>query len=137
MISRTASHARDNLTTTSPALRYEQARRRAIRLRHFYVHCLAFLACNTANLTVNLITRQSGNDWWFQWVLIPWSVALAIHALTLVSQGTWLGPVGVERKIRRYVGEEDPLVTPGSPPATVPDSSTLIQTNSGQSLQEV
>jgi hypothetical protein len=126
-----------NIPTTTLAHRYEQARRRAIRLRHFYVHCLAFLACNTANLTVNLITRQSGNDWWFQWVLIPWSVVLAIHAMTLVSQGTWLGPDWVDRKIRRYVAEEDSLVTPGAPPATAPDNSTLIQTNSGQNPQDV
>jgi hypothetical protein len=123
-----------NITTTSPDLRYEQARRRAIRLRHFYVHCLAFLACNTANLTVNLIARQSGNDWWFQWVLIPWSAALAIHALTLVGRGTWLGSDWVERKIRRYVDEEGSRVRLGSPPATAPDNPTLMQTNSGQRL---
>jgi hypothetical protein len=81
-------------TATPPDLPYEQARRRAIRLRGFYIHSLAFVLGNTANFIVNVITRQNAGDWWFQWVLILWSIALGVHALTLVGQGAWFGPTG-------------------------------------------
>jgi 2TM domain len=124
-------------TTPPPDLRYEQARRRAIRLRGFYIHSLAFVLGNTANFIMNLITRQNGGDWWFQWVLIPWSIALGIHALTLVGQGAWFGPNWEERKIRRYLVDNGSPSTPDLQPAAVRDTAAHLQTRSGQRLWDV
>jgi len=31
------------------------------------------------------------HQWWFQWALIVWSVALAVHAITVVGNGAWFG----------------------------------------------
>jgi hypothetical protein len=112
-------------TATPSDPRYEQARRRAIRLRGFYIHSLVFVLGNTANFIVNVITRQNGGDWWFQWVLIPWSIALGVHALTLVGQGAWLGPDWEERKIHRYIANTDSPDMPDLQSTAVPTQGPM------------
>jgi hypothetical protein len=121
-------------STTPPDPRHEQARQRAVRLRGFYIHCLAFVLGNTANLIVNVITRQNGGNWWFQWVLIPWSIALGVHALTLVGQGAWFGASWEERKIHRYLANSDSPDMPDLQPAAVRDPGTYVESRSGQRL---
>lgn len=93
--------------TTSEATnpRYERARRDAARLRGFYVHCLAYGLGNITNFIVNWMTRQNGGDWWFQWALVGWSVALAVHGITVIGRGSWWGPDWEERKVRRYLDD--------------------------------
>jgi hypothetical protein len=124
-------------TTTPPDLRYEQARRRAIRLRGFYIHSLAFVLGNTVNFIVNVITRQNGGGWWFHWVLIPWSIALGVHALTLFGQGAWFGPDWEERKIHRYIATKEFPDMPDLQPTAVRDPGTHLKTRSGQRLWDV
>jgi 2TM domain-containing protein len=89
--------------------RYEQARRRAAQLRGFYIHVLvlAFALGNTANFIINVMTRSPGDSWWFQWVLLVRGVALAVHGITVIRAGVWLGPKWEERKIRQYMSEAD------------------------------
>lgn len=101
---------KDNSTSqpVSPAIVYAQARQHAARRRGFYVHCLAYVLGNTTNIIVNWITRQSGGNWWFQWPLIAWTVALGVHAITVASRGAWLGPAWEERKVRNYLGPDEP-----------------------------
>ena len=73
--------------------RWEQARRRATQLRHFYVHVLAFAVGNTTAFVVNWMTLGDGShSWWFQWGLVVWATALAVHGLTVVGRARWLGP---------------------------------------------
>lgn len=82
---------------------YERARQDAARLRGFYVHCLVFVLGNTTNVIVNWMTRQDGGNWWFQWALIAWTVALAVHGLTIAGRRSWFGPDWEQRKIRQYM----------------------------------
>ncbi len=96
-------------TSSEPSVRWmehptrDEASRYVRRLRAFYVHCLAFLIGNAANVLINWITRGSGGNWWFQWPLIVWGLALGVHGLTVVGKGSWLGPAWEERKVRDYL----------------------------------
>ncbi len=87
----------------NPTLAYERARRDASRLRSFYVHCLVYALGNTTNVVVNAVTRQHGGNWWFQWPLIAWTVALAVHGITVAVRRSWLGPAWEDRTIRKYL----------------------------------
>lgn len=98
--------ANQNSTTSHPDTAhpaYAQARQHAVRVRGFYVHCLAYLLGNVTNIVVNWITRQHGGNWWFQWPLVAWTVALAVHAITITARGSWLGPGWEDRQIRKYL----------------------------------
>jgi hypothetical protein len=96
--------------TANPA--YSQARQHAARVRGFYVHCLAYALGNLTNIVVNWITRQHGGNWWFQWPLIAWTVALAVHAITITARGSWLGPRWEERQIRKYLKRDSTAPPP-------------------------
>ena len=93
--------------TVAPSLataRWEQGRQRAAQLRHFYVHVLAFVVGNTTAFVVNWMTMGNGNhSWWFQWGLVVWTTALAVHGLTVVGRSRWLGPEWERRQIERYL----------------------------------
>jgi hypothetical protein len=94
------------MTTSNVAdPRYERARRDAARLRGFYVHCLAYVLGNTTNFVVNWMTRHNDGDWWFQWALVAWTVALAVHGITVIGKGAWLGAAWEDRKISDYLNE--------------------------------
>jgi len=86
---------------------WERARRRAVQLRHFYVHVLAFTVGNLVAFFVNWLTLSSGdNPWWFQWGLLVWGSALAVHALTLMASGSFFGLEWEQRKIAKYLGHD-------------------------------
>ena len=86
---------------------WERARRRAGQLRHFYIHALAFTVGNFVAFFINWLTLSNGdNPWWFQWGLLVWGSALAVHALTLTRSGTFLGPEWEQRRIAKYLGDE-------------------------------
>lgn len=61
---------------------------------------------NTANFVINVMTRQNGGNWWFQWVLIVWTVALAVHGITVIGKGAWLGADWEDRKVRKYLRQD-------------------------------
>jgi hypothetical protein len=84
-------------------LAVDRARRRAARLRGFYIHCVAFVAGNTVAFVVNWMTRGEGGSWWFQWGLLVWAAALAIHGLTVLGSGSWLGPEWEDRKVAQFL----------------------------------
>jgi hypothetical protein len=108
------------MTATAP---WEQARRRATQLRHFYIHVLAFLVGNAAAFIVNWMTLGDGtHSWWFQWGLLVWSTALAAHGLSVVGGARWLGPEWEQRQIDRY------LTRAGTPAPT----SSEVPTQSGR-----
>ena len=88
--------------------RYRRARRRAAQLRYFYIHVLVFVLANAANFILNWMTLSNGdNPWWFQWVLVVWSVILGVHGITVLGGGSLLGLEWEERKIRGYLTEAE------------------------------
>jgi hypothetical protein len=94
-------HEEIRMTATAP---WEQARRRATQLRHFYIHVLVFLVGNATAFLLNLMTLGDGrHSWWFQWGLLVWSTALGAHGLTVVGGTRWLGPEWEQRQIDRYL----------------------------------
>jgi len=107
-MNRTPNHntTRSDADTAHPA--YTHARQHAARLRGFYVHCFAYALGNATNIVVNWITRQQGGNWWFQWPLVAWTVALAVHGITITARGSWLGPGWEERQIRKYLNTDRP-----------------------------
>jgi hypothetical protein len=87
---------------------FERARRRVARLRGFYIHCLAFVVGNIVAFLVNWLTRGTGDgSWWFQWVLLVWTTALAIHGLTVMGSTAWLGPEWEDRKVAQFLRSRD------------------------------
>jgi len=56
---------------------------------------------------------DGSHSWWFQWGLVVWATALAVHGLTVVGRARWLGPEWEQRQIDRYLRAGDPRsVTP-------------------------
>ena len=94
------------MTTSNHTAEWERAHLRAVQLRHFYVHALAFTVGNIVAFLINWLTRANGGNWWFQWGLLVWGSALAVHGLTLAGRGAFLGPAWEERKITKYLGED-------------------------------
>jgi hypothetical protein len=89
------------------ALAVDGARRRAGRLRGFYIDCVAFVAGNTVAFVINWMTRGEGGSWWFQWGLLVWATALAIHGLTVLGSGSWLGSEWEDRKVAQFLRARD------------------------------
>jgi hypothetical protein len=101
------------MTALDDGARWEQARRRAQQLRHFYIHVLAFAIGNVVAFFINWMTLGDGADsWWFQWGLLVWAAALAVHALTLAGRGAFLGPGWEQRKIDQYLRADDQTTKP-------------------------
>ena len=94
------------MTTSNHTAEWERAHLRVVQLRHFYVHALAFTVGSMVAFLINLLTRSNGGNWWFQWGLLVWGSALAVHGLTLAGRGAFLGPAWEERKITKYLGED-------------------------------
>jgi len=95
------------MTIRDQSVDWERARRRAVQLRHFYVHGLAFVVGNSVAFFINWLTLSSGdNPWWFQWGLLVWGSALAVHAITLSGHGRFLGPRWEQHKIDEYLLDE-------------------------------
>jgi hypothetical protein len=95
------------MTISTPTAEWERAHRRAVQLRHFYIHVLAFVVGNLVAFFTNWLTLSPGaHPWWFQWGLLVWGSALTVHGLTLAGHGAFLGPRWEQRKISQYLREE-------------------------------
>jgi hypothetical protein len=42
-------------------------------------------------------------------VLIGWTVALAVHGITVIGKGAWLGADWEERKVQKYLSKDPGL----------------------------
>lgn len=78
---------------------YRQARERAEMIQGLYVHLLVFSVINVGLLAINWLTRGDDGSWWFQWPLLIWGIALAIHLLVTVAPVFSSG--WVERRVQR------------------------------------
>ena len=79
------------------------ARRHVRRLRGFYLHATVFVLVNFGLAAINLVTTPDRA--WHFWPLAGWGIALAIHGLTVLSRGQWLGAEWEERKLRQLLGD--------------------------------
>ena len=84
---------------------YRQARKRAESLQGLYVHVLVFAVVNLGLFAINLLTRGDGGAWWFQWPLLVWGIALALHMLAELTPV--FSPEWVDRKARRMASLHD------------------------------
>ena len=126
------------MTFTDPAAAREQARRRAGQLRNFYIHIVVFVVGNLAAFLINWMTLSSGdNPWWFQWGLLVWSVALAVHGVTVVGRNSWLGPSWEQRKIAQYLqADEAPAGASSSAPTGPAATRPAVNDRAGVTTED-
>jgi hypothetical protein len=98
-----------------PFLKY--AKKRVKKKKGFYGQLAAFVGVGFFFLAINLFTFfEEGPEIWFFWPLLPWSIGLIIHYLTVFGfpgNGA-LSPEWEERELkkemntlRRKLGEEE------------------------------
>lgn len=109
------------------------ARQHANQLRELYIHAGVFLIGGLFFLLINLASGVSGGNVWFFWPMIPWSVALAIHAFVV------LGPsdAWAERKAREFQQQINARRTPApapSAPSAPPAEPVATTVNDGINL---
>ena len=81
----------------------EEARRRVVALKGFYIHLTVFIAVNLGLAALNIAT---GDDWWVQWVLLGWGIGVLAHALAVFGRGSRLVANWENRKIRQLLDEK-------------------------------
>ncbi|HEY7033128.1 MAG TPA: 2TM domain-containing protein [Thermomicrobiales bacterium] len=86
---------------TGQDARYQQAKQRVEALKGFYTHLAVYTIFNTGLFLLNLATDRG--NWWFYWPLLGWGVALAIHAVVLLTIEGPRGHAWEERKIRELM----------------------------------
>lgn len=80
---------------------YKRVRKRVKELRDFYQHVIIYLAVNVMLIIINLIS--SPDALWFYWVSIFWGIGLGFHGISVLFQGSLLGPDWEDRKIKKYM----------------------------------
>ena len=78
--------------------RVEQARKRVRDLRGFYVHVAIYVVVIGGIALINWVTNPS--YWWVVWPMIGWGIGLGAHAVSVLFEGSFLGPEWEERKTR-------------------------------------
>ena len=82
-------------------LSYDDARRRVLKLKGFYIHLAAFVLVNLLLLFINLMT--SPGRLWFYWPLLGWGIGLVAHGVSVFGGAGYLGKDWEERKIRELM----------------------------------
>lgn len=85
--------------------RYERAKKRVEELKGFYVHVLVFITVNAGLFVIDLVASRDST--WFYWPLLGWGIAVALHAVALLSEGRFLGPEWEERKARKILERDE------------------------------
>ncbi len=87
-------------------VRFEQARKRVRDLRGFYVHIAVYIVVISGIALINWVTDPS--YWWVIWPMIGWGIGLGAHAVSVLFEGSLLGPEWEERKTRELMERGGP-----------------------------
>jgi hypothetical protein len=83
--------------------KYQKAKKRVAALKKFYVHLGVYALVNLSLFLRNIIT--SPDRLWFYWPLLGWSIAIALHALSVFSLSRHFGADWEEKKIAQFMEE--------------------------------
>ena len=81
--------------------RLDQARKRVRDLRGFYVHIAVYIVVISGIALINWATYAG--YWWVVWPMIGWGIGLGAHAVSVLFEGSLLGPAWEERKTRELM----------------------------------
>ncbi len=84
---------------------YETAKKRVEDLKGFYIHLTVYVVIMTFLAIVNLFTTP--NFWWFLFIAFFWGIGLVSNALSVFSRRGFFSKEWEERKIRKYMEEEE------------------------------
>lgn len=76
------------------------AQERVTKLKGFYGHLATYATVMTLLLIIDWAT---GDGWWFQWPLIGWGIAVALHALRVFVLDRVFGAKWEEQKVDELV----------------------------------
>jgi len=79
----------------------ERARKRVRDLRGLYVHAAIYVVFMAGLTLINWLT--SADYWWVVWPMVGWGIGLGAHAVSVLFEGTLLGPEWEERKTRELL----------------------------------
>ncbi len=85
--------------------RYLEAKKKVQNLKDFYTHLLVYILVNTGLIIINLLTFKG--HLWFFYPLLGWGIGLVSHAFSVFGQNKMLGKDWEERKIAKYMSEDD------------------------------
>ena len=84
--------------------RYAKARRRARRIRAFYIHVAVFVAVSILLHVINLVATPT--VYWAFWPLLGWGIGLLAHGLATYRWMPFFGKEWEQRKIREFMDKE-------------------------------
>ncbi|AXT60312.1 histidine kinase [Aquimarina sp. AD10] len=87
--------------------RYERAKDRVIEIKKFYNNLISYILIIGFLAGVNYYS--SGENWdhpWFLWAALGWGIGLTIHAIKAFRVNPMFNKDWEERKIRKYMEEE-------------------------------
>lgn len=79
----------------------KQIRHRVRQLRGLYVHFVIYLIVMAGIALINWAT--SPGTWWVIWPIVGWGIGVAAHAVSVIFEGSLLGPEWEERKVREIL----------------------------------
>ena len=96
------------------------ARARARQLRSLYLHVGIYVVVMLGLLAINAMTRDGagsymygrhmyhhgGGDWWVVWPALGWGIAVAIHAVVVLTGGTTRIAGWEDRKVEELIQRE-------------------------------
>ncbi|MGB9937377.1 MAG: 2TM domain-containing protein [Methanobacterium sp.] len=86
-------------------LKYERAKKRVEEIKGFYGHLLTYIIVNVFLAIINFLTTPG--FWWFLFVTLFWGIGLISHAASIFMKRGILSKEWEEKKIRKYMEEED------------------------------
>ena len=84
-------------------IKYQRAKERVAALRGFYVHLGVYVLVNLFLFLFDFLT--SPDSLWFYWPLLGWTIAIALHALSVFGSARPLGADWEEKKIAELMQE--------------------------------
>lgn len=86
--------------------RYERAKERVEELKKFYGNLTSYVVIISFLAGVNYYLNEWRNPW-FLWAALGWGIGVAFHAVKAYRINPMFDKDWEERKIRKYMNEED------------------------------
>jgi len=109
-----------------PEDQYRIARKRVNKKKGFYSHASVFMAVGSFFFVLNMLTDPY--DIWFFFPLLPWSVGLIIHYLSVFGfPGGALSEEWEEKELEKEMRRLDHKVDHDDPPPYIPEDELELK----------
>ncbi len=86
--------------------KYQKAKTRVRKMRHFYTNVVTYFLVNIILIIVNLLVDPG--ELWFYWVTLIWGIVLIVQAFNIFTiRDSVLGDAWEKKKINELMDKDD------------------------------